>query len=98
VNNFEKKAGNTLDVHLDTTGTPLFVWKVNGSAINVDWGRPVLDYVITGNTSYPSSNNLVQVDDEDAVQFSLSLLSLSYCSSSLFLFCFGFAPGWHRKP
>ncbi|KAK3306164.1 laccase-1 [Chaetomium strumarium] len=66
VNNFQKTPGNTLDVHLDTTGTPLFVWKVNGSTINVDWGKPVLDYVITGNTSYPSSNNLVQVDEKDA--------------------------------
>ncbi|KAK4101287.1 multicopper oxidase [Parathielavia hyrcaniae] len=62
VSGFVKKPSNTLDVHLDLTGTPLFVWKVNGSAINVDWNKPILEYVMTGNTSYPVSDNIVQVD------------------------------------
>ncbi|KAI0129781.1 laccase-1 [Xylariales sp. AK1849] len=44
---------------------PTFVWFVNTSAINVDWARPVLDYVIEGNTSYPRSENLVFVDEKD---------------------------------
>nr|3PPS_A Chain A, Laccase [Canariomyces arenarius]3PPS_B Chain B, Laccase [Canariomyces arenarius]3PPS_C Chain C, Laccase [Canariomyces arenarius]3PPS_D Chain D, Laccase [Canariomyces arenarius] len=65
VNNFVKRPSNTLGVTLDIGGTPLFVWKVNGSAINVDWGKPILDYVMSGNTSYPVSDNIVQVDAVD---------------------------------
>ncbi|KAK4120739.1 multicopper oxidase [Parathielavia appendiculata] len=65
VNGFVKKPSNTLPVNLDLTGTPLFVWKVNGSAINVNWNKPVLEYVMTGNTSYPASDNIVQVDGVD---------------------------------
>ncbi|KAK3312917.1 laccase-1 [Apodospora peruviana] len=59
---FNPNPGNTLPVTIDLSGTPLFVWKVNGSAINVDWNKPVLDYVLTGNTSYPPRNNLIQVN------------------------------------
>ncbi|KAH6637198.1 laccase [Chaetomium tenue] len=62
VSGFVKRPGNTLPVNIDLSGTPLFVWKVNGSSINVDWGKPVADYVMTQNTSYPTSDNIVQVD------------------------------------
>ncbi|AEO58496.1 extracellular laccase, lcc1 [Thermothelomyces thermophilus ATCC 42464] len=62
---FAKRPDNTLDVTLDTTGTPLFVWKVNGSAINIDWGRPVVDYVLTQNTSFPPGYNIVEVNGAD---------------------------------
>jgi FtsP/CotA-like multicopper oxidase with cupredoxin domain len=62
VSGFVKRPGNTLPVNIDLSGTPLFVWKVNGSAINVDWGKPVAEYVMTQNTSYPVSDNIVQVD------------------------------------
>nr|1GW0_A Chain A, LACCASE-1 [Melanocarpus albomyces]1GW0_B Chain B, LACCASE-1 [Melanocarpus albomyces]2IH8_A Chain A, Laccase-1 [Melanocarpus albomyces]2IH8_B Chain B, Laccase-1 [Melanocarpus albomyces]2IH9_A Chain A, Laccase-1 [Melanocarpus albomyces]2IH9_B Chain B, Laccase-1 [Melanocarpus albomyces]3FU7_B Chain B, Laccase-1 [Melanocarpus albomyces]3FU9_A Chain A, Laccase-1 [Melanocarpus albomyces]3FU9_B Chain B, Laccase-1 [Melanocarpus albomyces]3QPK_A Chain A, Laccase-1 [Melanocarpus albomyce len=65
VNSFVKRPDNTLPVALDLTGTPLFVWKVNGSDINVDWGKPIIDYILTGNTSYPVSDNIVQVDAVD---------------------------------
>lgn len=59
---FNPNPANTLPVHLDTTGTPLFVWKVNGSAIDVDWNKPTLQYVMDGNTSYPSNANIITVD------------------------------------
>ncbi|KAK3348695.1 laccase [Lasiosphaeria hispida] len=62
VANFVKRPANTLPVTLQIGGTPLFVWKVNGSAINVDWNKPVVDYILTGNTSYPTSENIVQID------------------------------------
>lgn len=68
VNSFVKRPGNTLPVTLDTSGTPLFTWKVNGSAINVDWGKPLVDFVLTSNTSYPTSNNVVQIDSVDQVR------------------------------
>lgn len=63
--NFIRRPSNTLPVQLDTTGTPLFVWKINGTAINVDWSKPIVDYVITGNTSYPVEDNIVLINEVD---------------------------------
>jgi FtsP/CotA-like multicopper oxidase with cupredoxin domain len=59
---FNPNPGNTLPVHLDTIGSPLFVWKVNGSAIDVDWNKPTLQYVLDGNTSYPTNANVISVN------------------------------------
>ncbi|KAK7755102.1 laccase, multicopper oxidase, benzenediol:oxygen oxidorectuctase [Diatrype stigma] len=58
---------NTFDISFEVA--PVVTWKVDGSAINVDWNRPVLQYVLEGNTSYPASNNLVHVDAADAWTF-----------------------------
>ncbi|KAI0872421.1 multicopper oxidase-domain-containing protein [Hypoxylon argillaceum] len=58
---------NKLDVTLDTSS--LVVWRVNGSAINVDWDRPIVDYVLKGNTSYPPSENVVIVNQKDVWTF-----------------------------
>jgi hypothetical protein len=58
----------TLDLSGPVTGppgTPLFVWKVNGTAIDVDWSRPIVDYILEGNTSFPASQNLVHIDTVD---------------------------------
>ncbi|KAK5661604.1 hypothetical protein OQA88_9704 [Cercophora sp. LCS_1] len=68
VNTFVKRPANTLPVHLQFSPgqSPLFVWQINGSAIDVDWDKPVVDYLLTNNTSYPSKYNLVHVDDVDA--------------------------------
>ncbi|KAH6644992.1 Cupredoxin [Truncatella angustata] len=52
-----------LDIALNFT-FPV-TWYINGSAINVNWDRPVLDYVLEGNTSYPRSENLIFVDKKD---------------------------------
>ncbi|KAI1859035.1 hypothetical protein JX265_010512 [Neoarthrinium moseri] len=46
------------------TVTPV-TWFVNSSAVNVNWDKPVLQYVIDGNTSYPRSENLIFVDEKD---------------------------------
>ncbi|KAI4595483.1 Laccase-1 [Pestalotiopsis sp. 9143b] len=54
---------HNLDISLNFT-TPVS-WFVNGSAIDVQWDKPVLDYVLTGNTSYPRRENLVFVDDKN---------------------------------
>lgn len=58
---------NTLDVTLDTSA--LVLWKVNNSSINVNWDRPILDYVLRGNTSYPASDNVVIVNQKDIWTF-----------------------------
>jgi hypothetical protein len=63
---FIPDAGNTLPVTLDGPPTsPLFVWKVNGASINVDWTKPVVEYILEGDTSYPASENIVSVDQEN---------------------------------
>jgi FtsP/CotA-like multicopper oxidase with cupredoxin domain len=75
VSGFVKKPGNTLPVHLDTTGVPLFVWKVNGSAINVDWQKPVLEYVMNNDVdNIPVQDNVVRIDTPDQVSFLSHLL------------------------
>ncbi|TPX10102.1 uncharacterized protein E0L32_001299 [Thyridium curvatum] len=60
---FQPTIDNTLNVSLDLA--PTFVWKINSSAINVDWNRPVLEYVMEGNTSYPQSENIISVNGKD---------------------------------
>jgi len=62
VTSFQRTRGNTIDVHLDTSVPPLLVWKVNGSSINVNWEKPVAQYVMESNTSYPTSDNLIHIN------------------------------------
>ncbi|CZT07190.1 related to laccase precursor [Rhynchosporium agropyri] len=53
---------NGLPVTFDVTGDATTVqWKVNNSAIKVDWSRPTLQYVLEGNTSYPREENIIQL-------------------------------------
>ncbi|KAI1189730.1 laccase [Nemania serpens] len=58
---------NTLDVSLDR-GVPV-IWRVSNSSINVNWDRPILEYVLEGNTSYPASDNVVIVSQKDVWTF-----------------------------
>ncbi|KAK5633343.1 hypothetical protein RRF57_009057 [Xylaria bambusicola] len=64
---FTPSAKNTLDINFQIS--PLVFWTINGTSINVDWGRPVLDYVLNDNTSYPASENVVIVDQKDVWTF-----------------------------
>ncbi|KAI0390094.1 multicopper oxidase [Xylariaceae sp. FL0594] len=64
---FTPGVSNTLDVTVQLA--PLVVWQVNNSSIDVDWDRPVLDYVLTGNTSYPRSENVVVVNQRNVWTF-----------------------------
>jgi FtsP/CotA-like multicopper oxidase with cupredoxin domain len=50
------------------TTTSQVHWKVNGSAIQVQWDKPILQYVLEGNTSYPRSQNLIQVPNSNVVR------------------------------
>nr|AAA33591.1 laccase [Neurospora crassa] len=56
-NSIALNTGNTIPITLDG-----FVWRVNGTAININWNKPVLEYVLTGNTNYSQSDNIVQVE------------------------------------
>ncbi|KAF2203973.1 putative multicopper oxidase, type 1 [Delitschia confertaspora ATCC 74209] len=44
-----------------TNGQNIVVWGVNMTAINVDWEKPTLEYVKTGNSSYPQVFNLIEI-------------------------------------
>lgn len=67
ITNFTPTPANTLTVTLDgPPASPLFVWKIDGSAINVNWEKPVAQYVMEGNTSYPTSDNIVHVNEVNA--------------------------------
>ncbi|KAI1260346.1 laccase [Xylariaceae sp. FL1019] len=61
--NFAQTSNNTFD--LDAYASPTIVWTINSSAINVAWDKPVVDYVMSGNTSYPTDENIVLIDEEN---------------------------------
>jgi hypothetical protein len=69
--NFNANASNTLGVSLDLTDpNQLFTWKINNSAINVDWAKPVDEYVMTNTENQmPRSENIVRVDVRDQWTF-----------------------------
>lgn len=53
-----------LEVNIDreqvtTNNQSIVVWGVNLTAIDIDWEKPTLEYVATGNTSYPQVYNLI---------------------------------------
>jgi hypothetical protein len=48
-----------------TDGATIFSWAINTTALNVTWEKPILEYVQEGNTSYPHSENLINVPDVD---------------------------------
>lgn len=50
---FGQADGRQMDVNLNSVW-----WTVNDVNTTVDWDRPVLDYVLEGNTSYPTRENL----------------------------------------
>ncbi|KAI1863425.1 uncharacterized protein JN550_009536 [Neoarthrinium moseri] len=54
---------HNLDISLNFTAP--VTWFVNSSAVDVQWDKPVLDYILTGNTSYPRRENLVFVDEKN---------------------------------
>lgn len=67
---FTGNASQTLAVTLavDTASSKIF-WKVNNSAINVDWEKPTLQFVQEGNTSYPSTANVITIPESSEWSF-----------------------------
>ncbi|KAI0416031.1 L559a mutant of Melanocarpus Albomyces laccase [Xylaria grammica] len=66
---FNQTDDNT--VVMTSVSTPTVHWVINGSSIynstaKVDWSKPVIDYVLSGNTSYPASENIITIDEKDA--------------------------------
>ncbi|MCJ1426817.1 hypothetical protein MMC29_004720 [Sticta canariensis] len=46
-----------------TNGKNIVSWGINFTAIDVDWEDPTYSYVINHNTSYPSTANLIQIEE-----------------------------------
>jgi len=67
---FTGNASQTLPVTLevDPASSRIF-WKVNNSAINVDWEKPTLQFVQEGNTSYPSRANVITIPESSEWSF-----------------------------
>lgn len=67
-NEFTGTGSQSLAVTLavDPAAAKVF-WKVNNSAIDVDWEKPTLEYVLRENTSYPTSENVITIPDSSEV-------------------------------
>ena len=50
-----------------TNGQNIAFWGVNMTAIDIDWRDPTLEYVITGNTTYPRVYNLIEIPNDGTV-------------------------------
>ncbi|CAJ2504677.1 Uu.00g120710.m01.CDS01 [Anthostomella pinea] len=64
---FTPNASDTLDITLETSA--LVSWKVNNSSMVVQWDKPIIQYVMDGNTSYPTSENVVVVSQPNQWTF-----------------------------
>ena len=53
-------------------------WTINGTAINVNWEQPTLEYIYQGNTNYPTDLNLYQLPHDNAVSFNFHKTSIRY--------------------
>jgi FtsP/CotA-like multicopper oxidase with cupredoxin domain len=53
-----------VDINVEQVATnnqSIVVWGINLTAIDIAWEKPTLQYVIDGNTSYPTSYNLIEL-------------------------------------
>jgi len=74
-------ASNTLPIGLNivnhTTKGQIFSWHVKDTPISVEWGHPVLEYILEGNYSFPAAINLIQLNQKDTWTLFLVHSSLS---------------------
>ncbi|QSZ31194.1 hypothetical protein DSL72_000757 [Monilinia vaccinii-corymbosi] len=57
-----------LNVAIDigvTADGPIVKWGINLTALDVDWNKPILQYVLDGNNSWPKSENLISLPNAD---------------------------------
>jgi len=67
--------GSTLNVaeEVDNKINRVF-WSVNGTAMDISWEKPTLQYILEHNTSYSRQENIIQIPDQSQV------CSLSPCA------------------
>lgn len=61
-----------LSVNLTTAVTargPVFSWQVNGSAIDVSWEKPILQYIAENNYNFPPHSNVVEIQAQSGWSF-----------------------------
>jgi Multicopper oxidase len=68
-NEFSAAPSQSLAVTLnvDSAASKVF-WKVNGSAADVIWEKPILEFVKDGNNSFPTAENIITIPDSSAVR------------------------------
>ncbi|KAM3081222.1 laccase, multicopper oxidase, benzenediol:oxygen oxidorectuctase [Clarireedia jacksonii] len=49
-----------INIGVSTSG-PIVTWGINLTAIDVQWEKPILQYVLEGNNSWPRSENLIEL-------------------------------------
>lgn len=42
-------------------------WYLNDSAMDIDWSKPTLQYLVEGDTSYEKSQNILHMDQAGKV-------------------------------
>lgn len=52
----------SVTMNVDNNVNKVF-WKVNGSAINVIWEKPILEYIAQGSTAWPPSENVIRIPE-----------------------------------
>ncbi|KAK0644590.1 laccase [Cercophora newfieldiana] len=69
-NQFTGATNQTLAVTLavDAAASKVF-WKVNNSAITVNWDKPTLEFVQQGNASYPTKENVITIPESSEWSF-----------------------------
>lgn len=65
-----------------TNGQNIVFWGVNLTAMHVSWDMPTLSYVQSGNTSYPSAYNLLELPVENIVSNPFSSCRQSLLTTS----------------
>jgi FtsP/CotA-like multicopper oxidase with cupredoxin domain len=61
------EAPTTFELTLDTSAGVF--WKVNGMAMDINWGTPSLSYVLNGTYSLPAGDNGVTIDTDGWVYY-----------------------------
>lgn len=68
ITEFNPRPEDTLSVSLDVnTNISKVFWEVNGVPINVSWEKPILEYVLNNELSFPLEDNVIQLPDETVV-------------------------------
>jgi hypothetical protein len=60
----------SLAVVKNSNGQTLVQWNLNATAMDVAWGNPTLQYVLSGNTGYPPSMNVIELPIANTVSAS----------------------------
>nr|ALR81978.1 laccase [Scleromitrula shiraiana] len=53
-----------INIGVNTSG-PIVTWGINLTAIDVNWDKPILEYVLEGNNSWPHSENVIELTQSD---------------------------------